>query len=246
MYKYKDYRGAVQDLVRDKTLQTQQSAQPNEVDTALQLAVAEHSRQNPRNIVQEFTADGTRLFPLPDLWVQGLSDGTLKVEYPVDPTADMPRILPDDVVDLYNTPTGYQFRFVVSKYNNIVPISGDKFRTHFDTTHILSISQVTVPDMDFSAVTKLGSANLCLIIGNRLASFGNSAGRGDSVNFTDRQKDFMDYAREFRQLYQDEMSQREEVLKPGLVFGTFEEDEFNEGERTIIPTDESGRLFFRV
>lgn len=234
---YSNYTDKVSRLVTDKS-KTQ--ADSDDVTSALESAVGIYAEYEQNETVVEVTADGGRLYTLPDGFETGISE-SFKIEYPVSDTASEVQFLRPEMYELYNTPDGMKIRFRATLSSDLLPASAEKFRVHFPTSHVLTDTTITIPDSRFNAVTKLAARELCLIIGNRYAHQASAVNSSSAADYRDKADKFLSYAKEFWNDFHRTVAPSQDEVQGYARFGTFVEDPLNRAMRPLYPRDSSGR-----
>lgn len=233
--KYTNLSRITSQFVKDKMMQlsVEGEASNTEADDAIAAAVAEHSKERFQKKVVDYAGNGARMYDLPELWEEGFSEGTLSVEYPLDEESEDPQTLEPNMCRVYQTPTGSKLRFYSTSETNFLPASGETFRVSFGIQHVVNASTFTVPMGEFHSLAKLSASHLALIMSPRLDQAGTNVGRGDIMNTSSKGGPMLEISREYRKLYESEMHPDEDSSEAALVFGVFEEDPLNRGQRYL-------------
>jgi hypothetical protein len=191
---YKDISETIEMLVLDKSKVTV----PNrEIPLAIKNAVTIFSAYRHRTLVEEYTADGGRIYDLPELWEAGRSESGFQIEYPVDDDADDVQYLDQTMYSLYNTPDGIRIRFRRTESHDFTPPTGEKFRVHYQLSHLVEegAGGVTIATSDLTAFTALGAAQFCQMMASRFAQMATSA--GNNIDYQNRSNVFLSLRKEF-------------------------------------------------
>ncbi len=168
---------------------------------AIGVAVAEHSRQRPRIVVEDEAGNAGFDYAVSLLaaWSDGLS--VIKtLEYPVDDTDETPDILQDDAWIMYQKPAGMYFRFVEDK-----PAATESIRVTYTAPHTCSDTSCTIKNCDETAVQSLAAAHFCNMLAAYYAQTQDSTISADSVDHTSKSREYAARARAYRKLYFDHM-----------------------------------------
>lgn len=239
-YTYNDFIEEVKALVQDASGLTKGN---KEIIRAIEAARRLHSHWKNITKVQEYTSDGNRVFALPTLWEEGYSDGGVTVEYPVDSGEEQVQYLPDNLIELYQTPTGMMLRFRATTNADDFPGAGEKFRVHFPVTFKIDSEVNELPDIDFIPFNDLASARLCMVLGTRYAQVASTMnGTQATVDYKSKSDMFLKYRDAFLESYQLAIFGDPNKQKAAMVFGTFLVDDYHREQRGAYPLDGSGRM----
>lgn len=181
---------AVADAIRDKDGVVSTLAR----DAAIGDAVLRYSTDRPRVVVEDVTAPGGTMVPLPAEWSLSVS-ALQSVEYPIN--ADPPQYVSPRHVYLYALPSGLQLRFVV-------PLAAsDVIRVTYTALHVLDATTDTIPPAHAHGVACLAASVLCGQLAAHYATEGAPTiaadvtdHRGKTERYRAREKDLRaEYAR---------------------------------------------------
>lgn len=187
-----DYQALVDDLVRDD------SGRITAVDrdAAIDLAVKRYGKDRPRRKVEDIAASGTSLIDLPAGWQVGFS-GLVSIEFPIGKAP--PTLIPQDRVDLYDTPTATKILMLDP------PAAAAPMRATYTIRHLLDAVDDTIPIDDREAVGSYAGA----ILLDELAAFfsgeTNSTIAADAVEHGSKAENYAARARALRQKYLDQL-----------------------------------------
>lgn len=143
----------VDELVKDYS----NTVKPDERARAIRAAVYKFSKDRPRQVVYDITANGSYDYLLPNVlgkeWVDGFSY-VASVEYPAG--EQIPSIVDESDYTIYDSGTRRVLRFLSSS-----PQSGYTIRMKYTTPWLLSKDFSTIKDIDAHPVAAL-AASLCL------------------------------------------------------------------------------------
>lgn len=180
------------DLTRDDAGKVSEA----QLADAVQVAVLRYSKDRPRQVIDEITAPGGQVLPLPSGWVADFSM-LQGVEYPVSAyTASM---LDKTDYAIRNTPTGQQ---IISKQPFNV---GELIWLHITVPHTVSELISTIPEGDREAVCCLAAASLCEQLASLYAGDTDSTIMADSVEHQEKSTLFAARAKSLRQRYMNEL-----------------------------------------
>ena len=218
---YQDYADKVSRLVRDKSKQLD----TDDAGDAIDSARLTYSRHKKKIAVQEYTGLGSsvRLYPMPTLWEDGLSDSEWNVEFPVDDTVAQVTYLDQSMCEVYNTPTGNQLRFRGTRSSNFVPDTTQKFRVHFLVSRQLNVTTNDIPDMHFLPVCFLAASELCLVMATRFAQQADQATSGGAAvaDFRDKAEKFEALQTLYRDKYNEAILPKKDDIRAAFAFGEF-------------------------
>jgi hypothetical protein len=238
---HQQYSDNVALLVRDKSSIT---VEGKDVPAALKNAAAIYSDYKLRYKVQEYTADGSRIYVLPEHWETGRSESGFTIEYPVDPEADRVQTLDPTMYFLYEEPDAVKIRFKRTDSDDLKPAAGEKFRVRYPVSHTILEGEngVTIPDSDFAVVCFIACAELCLIMSSRLSQM-TTQNNGGQTDFQTRGNVFLSIRKEFKELWQAKLVPKAGEVKAADRFGSFETSELHRDLRSLPPRDNSGRQY---
>ncbi len=172
---------------------------------AISMAVKEHSRHRPQEIVEDFDGDGGFDYAISGFasWTDGFSV-IKQVEYPVDDDDETPDILQDDEWMLYEKPSGKVLRFLEDK-----PTANEDFRVTYTALHTCTDSACTVESFDEEAVQALAAAYFCDMLSTYYAQSMDSPIQADSVDHTSKSRDYAARAKAYRKGYFDHLGIKE-------------------------------------
>jgi hypothetical protein len=168
---------------------------------AIDMAVKEHSRHSPYIVVEDFDGDGGFDYSVDDFasWAEGFSS-IKRVEYPVDDTAPEPDILQDDEWMVYETPSGRFLRFLEG-----TPTAVEDFRVTYTALHTCTDTACTVRTFDEESVKALAAAYFCDMLSTYYAQSQMSTIAADSVDHTNKSRDYAARAKAYRKIYFDHL-----------------------------------------
>lgn len=185
-----DYQTLVDELVRDDTGKI---ATP-ERDRAIGLAVARYGRDRPRVVVEDVTADGSNILPLPASWVADKTD-LASLEYPV---GEYPvSFIDPEFLGVVRTPSGQEIRLVGAIAD------GEAVRATLHLPHTLDSGGDTLPESDREAVASYAAALLLDQLASLYASQQDSTIQADSVEHRSQSAEYAARARALRARYYD-------------------------------------------
>lgn len=164
---------------------------------AISMAMKEHSRHRPQEIVEDEDGDGGFDYAVTDFasWSDGFS--VIKtVEFPVDDADETANILQDDAWQMYETPTAKHLRFLEA-----VPSSDEDFRVTYTALHTCTDAACTVEDFDEEAVQALAAGHFCNMLSTYYAQTQDSTIRADSVDHGSKGREYAARANTFRSVY---------------------------------------------
>lgn len=170
-------------------------------NAAVALAVAEHNRHRPQEIVEDIAGNGGFDYALSGLtdWEAGFSR-LVRVEYPVDDETDDINEVGDDSWITYKKPSGEVLRFVVDR-----PNATETIRVAYICRHVCDDVECTIAAGDEHAVQLLTAAHLCEMLAARKSDNIDSTIMADSVDHGNQARTYAARAKSFRQQYHDHM-----------------------------------------
>jgi len=177
---------------------------------AVDLAVREHSKHRPQEIVEDFDGDGGFDYALSDFsdWEDGFST-IRQVEYPVDDDDETPDILEAADWMIYKKPAGKYLRFL-----SATPGTEEDFRVTYTALHACTDEDCTVETFDELAVQALAAAYFCDMLAVYYAQSQDSTIGADSVDHASKSRDYAARAKRYRKVYQDHMGITDGKPKP--------------------------------
>jgi len=197
-----------------------------ETIVAIAMAIKEHSRHRPQQIVEDVTGDGGFDYAVSDL--ASFSDGfssIKQVEYPVDDDDETAEILQDDAWEIYEKPAGKVIRFLEDE-----PAETESFRVTYTAVHTCTDSACTVDEFDDEAVQTLAAGFFCEMLSTYFAQMGDSTISADSVDHTSKSREYAARAKAWRGLYFQHLGIREgqigaaSVTKDYDLMGSWQRD----------------------
>lgn len=180
--------GAVQDDAARLTV--------NDISRAIAQAVLRYSKDRPRTKVEDLTAPGGNLLPLPALWEADFSQLS-SLEYPIGTTP--PDIIGPGGWAMYATPT-------VIKIQVMDAITATKLvRATYTIAHVVSGSSDTIPAGDREAVSSYAAALLSDQLASLYSNDQDSTIKADSVQHISKAGEFARRAKVLRQRYFDDL-----------------------------------------
>ncbi len=172
----------------------------DDIDTAVQRAVDEYSRDRPRVIVSLVEGDGTAFYPVSDIagFVVDFSVVS-EIEYPVvamsesyrpkflDASRDVRMHRTEDAVFLY--------------LPYVKPSATESFRVHYTTPRTLTEDEDTILSTDKEALYDLAASIACVILMTEASSNQDATAPSDSTQYRDMASRFRDAAKEWRKSY---------------------------------------------
>jgi hypothetical protein len=224
--------------MKDKSLQTDS----DDIKDCLETAVAVYSDHKRRFLVEEYTADGTRLYDLPATWEKGRSEN-YEIEFPLDDSAEQITVLDRGMSEIYLVPPSTQkLRFRATANGNFLPADGQKFRLKYEVLHQLTPTSITVPDAHFLPIAKLGARELCLMLATRLAQNASGLSQGDTADYKSKSSELQKLAETFYQDFKDLLIPQGDDLPAAGSFGEFIETPLHRDYEPTFPRDGDGRL----
>ncbi|MCU7877140.1 MAG: hypothetical protein KZQ84_10120 [Candidatus Thiodiazotropha sp. (ex Lucinoma borealis)] len=185
-----DYQKLVERLIRDD----EDKLTPDDIDSAIDMAVTRYSKDRPNIAVQDEAAPGGQRLNLPTDWVAGFSD-IQAIEYPIGqvPVSEL------DSWQIYQAPSGEE----VLLPDNIE--SGEQIRFRFTVFHQLDNTSDTIPLGDFEAVASYAAALCCDQLATFYSGDTDSTIQADSVDHGSKSRQFSSRAGKLRKRYYNEL-----------------------------------------
>lgn len=187
-----DIQQLVTDLVRDDANKISNAQR----DQAVAIAVERYSKDRPRDYVEDVTAPGGNLLPLPAGWQADFSQ-LQSIEQPVGNVP--PSMVPNTAWSLYNAPGGLSVMLSIAIGVNATARLTYTIRHQVDGTHD------TIPLGDREAVCCLAAASLCDQLASLYSGDTDSTIQADSVNHASKSSEFAKRATALRKRYHDEL-----------------------------------------
>jgi hypothetical protein len=192
-------------------------------DVLLQNAILQrYSKDRPREIVSDVSANGSSDLPLPTSSTASFEDGfstIIKVEYPV---GNVPAsLLLDEDWEMYRSPSGLQIRILAT-----TPASGDTIRVTWTARHLNDGS--TVADSDFEAVCDYAAALCCQTLASIYTQTGDPTIQADSVNYRTKNQEYASLGKALEKRYFDHVGVPENPtgaeVGPAISIGSVHDD----------------------
>jgi hypothetical protein len=197
-YTTTDARNQVKRVLRDESAVTDERLLiDGNVDVFVTQAAARYSLDNPRQVAEDITADGTSVMALPSGWVSDFSD-ILSIESPLD--QQPPMYLDRRDWEFYQTPSGLKVR-----WTRLFQPSGRVVRVLYTATRAYNASaaSTTIPDNHHFAVCDLAVSICADAISMKYARAHEPVLNADITNYQDRARVWADIARRYEQRYRD-------------------------------------------
>lgn len=187
-----DYTTLVAAAVRDDATKLQSG----EISSAIAQAVARYSKDRPRTKVEDVTAPGGNLLPLPNAWEADFSQLS-SLEYPIGN-------VPPDIIGaggwaMYTTPSALKIQVASAIHANAA------VRATYTIAHVLSTTVDTIPVGDRESVSSYAAAMLCDQLASLYSNDQDSTIKADSVQHTSKASEFAKRAKVLRQRYFDDL-----------------------------------------
>lgn len=188
---YQDLLQQLQDLVPDTGARLSVGARAR----ALESARKQYSKDRPRLVIEDVTADGSATLPLPEDWAPAKS-ALVSIEYPLDLT-EPPLLDPEQYV-VVRTPAGDAIRL-----RSLVVPADDLVRLTYSSTHHLTETPdvCTIPDDDAEAVACWAAALLCDQLAATYADNTDPTIQADRADYTSPHKAWSERAKAYRARY---------------------------------------------
>jgi hypothetical protein len=149
-------------------------------DTVLD-AIVRYSQIRPRQLVYEYTGDGSTYdLALPTGWVQDFSQ-IKKVEFPA--RKRNPQFMDFSDYEVIHKVAGYYLRLL-----NSTPSASEYTMVSYTSPHTVSDSSTTVPSSDFYAICYMAAAIACVNLAAKFAATIDPEINADSVNSIDKSR----------------------------------------------------------
>ncbi|HNR12056.1 MAG TPA: hypothetical protein PKM59_01950 [Thermodesulfobacteriota bacterium] len=180
---------------------------------AIAKALAEHSRNKPRVIVEDEVGNGTHEYALSALalWQDDFSIIT-QIEYPVDDDDETKDYLEAEDWTIYQKPAGYYLHFL-----NDTPLATESMRITYTAPHTCTDADCTVADADEEAVQSLAAAHFCRMLAACYAQDQDATIQADSVDHSSKRREYEAQAKAYRQEYYKHMNIDENRPKPACA-----------------------------
>lgn len=187
-----DYTTLVTAAVRDDATKLTSG----DVSAAIVQAVARYSKDRPRQKVEDITAPGGNLLPLPAAWEADFSQLN-SLEYPIGN-------VPPDIIraggwGMYTTPTALKIQVMdaISATSAV--------RATYTIAHVLSTIADTIPVADRESVSSYAAAILLDQLASLYSNDQDSTIKADSVQHMSKAGEFSRRAKVLRQRYFDDL-----------------------------------------
>lgn len=168
---------------------------------AIGKAMDAHSKPRPRQVVADVSGTGAFDYELSGLtyWQNNFSV-IRQVEYPVDDTDEVAKILDQEVYQIYEKPAGKNLRFLEDR-----PETGKKIRVTYTARHTCTDSACTIDPQDTEAVQALSASFLCRMLAAAHVLDQDSTIQADVVNHAGRRAEYEKLAAAYMSEYNDHM-----------------------------------------
>lgn len=180
-----------------------------EVDEAIQSAVAEYARHRPDQLTEDVTGDGTSFYPLDGgsavlaSWVEGFSV-VRRVEYPAAAVSasHSPTFLDVDAdVTIYRDATPLTYLWLTRHR----PSATETVRVTYTSPRVLTASADTIEAEDKDALYALATSYALLILGSKMAGTTAKAIGANAVDYAGAQGRYKAMADAWRERYEAHM-----------------------------------------
>jgi hypothetical protein len=180
-----DFQTLTSDMLRDDVSRVN----AEQLVRAIDLAVAQYSKDRPRMVVEDVVADGGHVVQHPE---------NAKVIFIECPIGEMPpAYLHASSWSIYQSPTGLELRFIATL------LTGDTLRLTLQRSHELTAETDTIPVSDREAIASYAAAVLFDQIAAETSGDGNPTIPADTVNHAAKPENFAKRAERLRQRYYD-------------------------------------------
>lgn len=167
-------------------------------------ALERYSHDKPDEVTTDLSGDGGKYYAITGLtsFDEGFSR-VVRIEYPAQAVSadESPQWLePEDWDDNYWDGAARYLYFP-----NHTPASGETARVTYTAPYELSADAVDLPPQDFQAVCYLVASLCCQAIATRYSRTSDSTITADSVDHSGRAERFRQRAREYMQMYQEQL-----------------------------------------
>ena len=163
-----------------------------DLDDAIAQAVVRYGKDRPREKVEDLSAPGGNLLPLPDAWVSGFSQLN-SLEHPVGNVP--PCYIGAGGWWMYATPDGQMIQVVDAIMADVA------VRAAYTVPHVLSDAEDTIPLGYREPVACYAAAILCDQLASLYANDGDSTIKADSVQHVSKAGEYAKRAKSLRQRY---------------------------------------------
>jgi len=189
-----DYEQLVTDLIRDDAGKIVLA----EKDRAIQTAALErYSEDSPQETAEDLTPNSAQELPLPAAWVLDFSSLRL-LEYPIGNLP--PTFLDQARRRFYRKPSG-----LVIQLDDAVAVSAGSVRSTYTIKHQLDATHDTIPLKHRQAVASWAAAICCRQLAAFYSSGQDSTIQADSVQQTNKARDYTKRADELETFYWNEL-----------------------------------------
>lgn len=163
---------------------------------AIERALARHSREFPRVVVEDVAGDGSGIYALASVLTDWDGDFShvRQVEYPADESP--PVYLEPDTWMVYRHPLGYRLRF-----SDASPAVGETIRITYTAGHTITETESTIPATADEGVQALAAACYADILAVKYAQSQDSTIGADSVEQSSKRRDFAAVAKMHLEFY---------------------------------------------
>lgn len=184
----------IQTMVADQLRDDAGHIAAPELERAIGMAVAQYSKDRPRQVVEDVTADGSSYLPLPAAWVDGDSR-IASLEYPV---GEWPvSYVSPEWYGVVPSPMGDEIRLAGAV------ASGEILRATLLVPHTLNASADTIPQRDREPLSSLAAAIVLDQMARLYGQDSDSTIQADSVDRRSKADVYRSLARAARQRYYD-------------------------------------------
>lgn len=185
-----DYQELVSQAVRDDSGRIT----PDDIASAIGLALARYSLDRPRLVVEDLAPNGSSSLPLPLLWEADFSQ-VCAVEYRIGEFP--PSMVDNDEYGLYQYPMGWVLRFA---FTPDAPV-----RITYGISHVLNDADDTIPAKHREAVACWAAAYCFDQLAGFYAGATDNTLQADKVDRGTQAKDFAQRAVTLRKRYINEL-----------------------------------------
>ncbi len=164
-----------------------------DIDQSVNQSINTFSKDKPRIIKEDVSADGSYEYSLPDLWVSDFSF-IMSIEYPAGEQA--PSMLDPEDYNVYHNGTTEKLRFPA-----LSPQSGESMLVEFTVKWTLDKTTCNIPTHDYDAVICLAASYCLRMFASYYAQTSDPTIDVDTIDYSNKSIQYSELADNLENIY---------------------------------------------
>ena len=174
---------------------------------AINSAIKTYSKHKPKRYSVDITGSGADTFDYSlssnfTYWSDGFSL-VYDIEYPLDTTTEEVDLIPKHSYTIYESPSGKSLRFLVDR-----PLTTETIRVWYSGLYFCTDDDCNIDEFDEEAVQMLAASVFCTMLATVYAETQDNTITADSVDHSNKAKEYSIRARIYKQLYSEHIGVR--------------------------------------